>query len=92
MCRKNLKIYGRKSIEFLGKALNLGIFTHSPFPHSKLYADCFQNLFPPAAERGWENYDFMKTQSENMKMISNIRLFIFCMISIFSKCDGLTVL
>ena len=33
---------------------------------------------------------FMKTQSENVKMTWNIRLFIFCMICNFPKCDGFT--
>ena len=35
---------------------------------------------------------FIKIQSENMKMAWEIRLFIFCMICNFFKCDGFTVL
>ena len=35
---------------------------------------------------------FIKIESENMKMIWNIELFIFCMIYDFSKRDGFTVL
>ena len=35
---------------------------------------------------------FIEIQSENMKMNWSIRLFIFCMICSFSKCDGFTVL
>ena len=42
-------------------------------------------------ERGGENY-FIKIQSENVKMIWNIRLFIFCITYDFPKCDGFTVL
>ena len=34
---------------------------------------------------------FIKVQSEKMKMTWNIRLFIFCMICNFFKCDGFTV-
>ena len=42
---------------------------------------------------GAENYDLLiKIQSEIMKMTSNIKLFIFCMIYNFSKCDGFTAL
>ena len=35
---------------------------------------------------------FIKIRSENMKMTWNIRLFIFCMICNFSKCDDLKIL
>ena len=35
---------------------------------------------------------FIKTQSKNMKMAWNIRLFIFRIICNFSKCDDFTVL
>ena len=35
---------------------------------------------------------FIEIQSENMKLIWNISLFIFCMICNFSKYDGFTVL
>ena len=35
---------------------------------------------------------FIKIQSENMKMIWDISLFIFCMICNVFKCDGFTVL
>ena len=35
---------------------------------------------------------FIKIQSENIKITWNIRLFIFCIICNFSKCDGFTVL
>ena len=77
---------------FLENALNLGIFTHGSVPHSKLQAKIFENLFPPTAERGGENYDcFIKIQSGNMKMTWNIKLVIFCMIFNFSKFDGFTV-
>ena len=79
---------------FLENTLNLGIFIHAcPFPHSKLQADFLENLFLQTAERVGENYDcFIKIQSENMKMTWNIKLFTFCMISNFSRCDGFTVL
>ena len=48
---------------FLGNALNLGIFTHAPVPHSKLQAEFFENLFPPTAERSGENYDLVYQNS-----------------------------
>ena len=35
---------------------------------------------------------FIKIQSENIKMTWNVKLFIFCMIYNFSKCDSFTVL
>ena len=35
---------------------------------------------------------FIKIQSENLKMIWNISLFMFCMVCNFSKCEGFTVL
>ena len=42
---------------FLENLLNLGIFPHFPIPRSKLPAEFFENLFPPTAEMGEENYD-----------------------------------
>ena len=58
---------------FLENALNLGIFTHAPVPHSKLQPKFFENLFLSTAERGVENYDLLyRIQSENMKMTWNI--------------------
>ena len=76
---------------FLENVMNLGIFTHAPVLHSKLKAEFFENLFPPTV--GEEAMIcFIKFQSEKKKMNWNIRLFIFCMIYNFSRCDGLTVL
>ena len=40
-------------------ALNLGIFTHTPIPHSKRQVEVCENHFPPTAERGAENYDLL---------------------------------
>ena len=45
-----------KAFTFLENALNLGIFTHAPIPHSKLQAEFFENPFSPTAERGGEKY------------------------------------
>ena len=71
---------------FLENALNLGIFTHAPVPHSKLQAKFFENLFPPTAERSREiMICFVKIQSEKIEMAWYIRLFTFCMICNFSK-------
>ena len=47
----------------LENALNLGIFTHAPVPHSKLQTKFFENLFLPTAERGGENYDLLYKNS-----------------------------
>ena len=44
---------------FLENALNLDIFTHALVPHSKLLAECFENLFPQTAEKGGESYDLL---------------------------------
>ena len=60
MCGKIFKVV---VFAFLANALNLGIFTHVPVPHSKLHAEFFENLFPPAAERGRENYDLLYQNS-----------------------------
>ena len=78
---------------FLQNALNLGIFTHVPIPHLELQVEFFQNLFLQQ-QKGVEKtmIHFIKIHSENMKMIWNIMLFIFCMVCIFSKCDDFTVL
>ena len=71
---------------FLENELNLGIFTHALLPHSKIQAEFFENVFLPTGGRGGENYDLLyQIQSENMKMTWNISLFVFCMISNFSK-------
>ena len=78
---------------FLENALSLGIFTHAAVIQPKWPAEFFKNLFPLTAERGGEIFDLLyQIQSQNMKMTSDIRLFIFCMICNFSKCDGFTVL
>ena len=47
----------------LENALNLGIFTHAPGPHSKLQTEFFENLFLPTAEWGGENYDLLYENS-----------------------------
>ena len=78
---------------FLENALNLCIFNHTPVPHSKHQAGFFKNLFQ--FKRGGENYDLLYQNLkiyQNMKMTWNIRLFVFCMIYHFYKCDGFTVL
>ena len=43
-------------IIFLEKTLNLSIFTHALLPYSKLPLECFENLFPPTAERDGESH------------------------------------
>ena len=48
------KICESMMFAFLENALNLGIFTHAPFAHSKLLAEFFENLFSPTAERSDE--------------------------------------
>ena len=48
---------------FLENALNIGIFIHASVPHTKLQAEFFENLFPPTAERGGENYDLLYQNS-----------------------------
>ena len=49
---------------FLENALlNRSIFTHVAVPYSKLQAEFFENLFPPTAERGGENYDLLYQNS-----------------------------
>ena len=48
---------------FLENASNLGICTQDPVPHSKLQAEFFENLFPPTAERGGQNYDLIYQNS-----------------------------
>ena len=48
----------------------------------------------PHKQKGVEKITicFTKIQSENIKMTSNIRFFIFCLICNVFKCDGYTVL
>ena len=72
MCGKSFSIYGD---HIARKSLNLCVFTHAPVPDSKLL-----NLFP-LRQKWWE--EAIKTQSENMKMASNISLFLFGIIAIF---------
>ena len=72
MCGKSFSIYGDHTPR---KSLNLCIFTHALVPDSKLL-----NLFPPR-QKWWE--EAIKIQSENMKMASNISLFLFGIIAIF---------
>ena len=77
---------------FQKNALNRSSFTHALVPNSKLQAGFFENIFPQDERRGETMICFIKSQSENMKMTWNIRLFMFCMIYDFYKCDGFTVL
>ena len=51
------KVFKFMVFTFLENLLNLGIFPHFPIPRSKLPAEFFENLFPPTAEMGEENYD-----------------------------------
>ena len=48
---------------FLENTLNLGIFIHVPVPLSKLQAEFFEDLFPPAAERDGKKYDLLYQNS-----------------------------
>ena len=57
------KILKFVAFTFLESALNLGIFTHVPVPKSKLQGEFFENLFPPTAGRGGENYDLLYQNS-----------------------------
>ena len=53
----------------------------------------FENLFSEQWKEVEETMTcFIKIQAENMKMTWDIRLFVFCMIYNFFKCDGVTVL
>ena len=88
-------ICGKIMVFTLENEVNLWSFTHAPVLHSKLKVQFFENLFPPRAKnKGLKEtmICFIKIQSENMKMIWNISLFICCMIYSFSKCDGFIVL
>ena len=52
----------------------------------------FENMFPPASERGGGNYNLLY-QNSVRKCEDNLdNLFIFCVICNFSKCNGFTVL
>ena len=57
------KIFKFMVFTSLENALNIGIFTHAPVPHSKLPADIFENLFPLTPERGGENYHLFNQNS-----------------------------
>ena len=96
MCGKNFQIYG----------VHIHI-THIP-PYSKLalkntlgrkkllilLGSIFSKICFPHQQKEVEEtiISFIKIQSENMKMTWDIRLFIFCMVCNFFKCDGFTVL
>ena len=58
-------------------ALNLDNFTHAPIPHSKLQTELFENLFPPIAERGIENYDFLYKNSNRKYKDWNIGTLVY---------------
>ena len=76
----------------LENALNLSIFAHAPSPQLKTPGRIFWKSVSPKMKWVEETMIcFIKIQSKNMKMTCNITLFIFCMICIFSKCDGFTV-
>ena len=81
MCGKAFSIYG---VHILRNSLNLCFFIHASVAHSKLLVEFFENLFP-LRQKGLEEavICFVKIQSENMKMTSNISLFPFGMIAVF---------
>ena len=58
-----MKILKFMVFKFLENAWNLGIFTYALVPHSELQEECFENLSPPTAERGGENYDLLYQNS-----------------------------
>ena len=61
--------------------------THSPRQHF------VKNLLLPTAERVEKTMiGYIKIHSKNIKLIWNIRFFIFCTICNFFRCDGFTVL
>ena len=78
---------------FLENALIRGIFTHTP-PHLKLakflsslprqkeITHSFENLFPPTAERGGGNYDFLYQNSvrkyKDGLALANVMALQFC--------------
>ena len=57
------KIFEFMVFTFLKNVLNLGIFTHAPFAHSKFQAEFFKNQFSLTAERGGENYGLLYQNS-----------------------------
>ena len=79
--------YSKLAPKFLSLHTRQREITHYPRLHF------FENLFPQQ-QKGVEEtmIYFIKIQSENMKLIWNIRLLIFCMICNSFKCDGFTVL
>ena len=90
MCGKIVSIYDvhipRKSTEFMH-------FYSCLSPPLKTPGRIFWKSVSPKTKGVEETMIcFIKIQSENMNMTWNITLFIFCMICIFSKCDGFTVL
>ena len=44
---------------FIENAVNPGIFTHDPAPHSKFQAEFFENLFLLTVKMGGVNYDLL---------------------------------
>ena len=48
---------------FLENALNLGILTHAPVPHSKLQVEFFENMFPSTTEKAEGNQDLLYQNS-----------------------------
>ena len=91
MCGKKFSIYGdhiaRKCIESM-------LFYPCPSSPLKTPGRIFRKSVSPKTKGAGEEtmICFIKIQSEKMKMTWNIRLFIFCMIYKFSKCDGFTFL
>ena len=76
-------ICGKIMVFTLENEVNLWSFTHAPVLHSKLKVQFFKNLFPPRAKnKGLKEtmICFIKIQSENMKMIWNISLFVIYML------------
>ena len=78
------KVFKFMVFPFLENVLNLGTFPHAPVPHSKIQAECFENLFPLTPEMGGENYDLIYPNL--------IRKYEDDLEGNTTKCDGFTVL
>ena len=90
MCGKKISIYGvhipRKCIE------SVHFYSCSTSPLKTPDRSFWKSVSSKAKGVKETMICFIKIQSKNMKVIWKISLFIFCMISNFSKCDGFTVL
>ena len=90
MCVEKFQFYG---VRFPRKCIGSRHFYSCPHSHSKFQADFFENLFPPTAETGRQNYELLYQNSIRNYEGDLKHQVIYVSYNLkISKCGGFTIL